>query len=230
MTTLARVWRLLRRAALLTMLAAPSAAHAQQLPAPPALAPPPQPRITEKYVDEDGLRYRITTRIVPRQVISTEYKTQTRSVQRPKFSTDKRQVEQQYYVPVTRYESVPVMRGRWNPFIEPYYEQRYVQVTHWELQTRKVDIPVARQDFETATETVNVPVTTQRWVDEEFVSRQVVGAALGTGGPSGSTAAASTAQREDTTTRRDMTAAKPAEQSLKGQPTPRGNGANHKYD
>jgi hypothetical protein len=97
------------------------------------------------------------------------------------------------YIPITEYKPQPVLQGRWNPFIEPYYEYRYVPVTRWETRQETVNIPTVRYENKTETQTVQVPVTTMRLANEEYVRREIIGRALGDA-PAGG-AAASTASR-----------------------------------
>jgi hypothetical protein len=148
--------------------------------------------------DENGLRYRETTRIVQRPVYETKMVEQTREVVQPTYTTDQVPTTRTVYVPITEYKPQPVMRGRWNPFIEPYYEYRFVPVTRWETKQETVNVPVVRQQNKTETHTVKVPVTTMRLANEEYVRREIIGRALGdvpAGGPAAGGAAASTASR-----------------------------------
>lgn len=148
--------------------------------------------------DENGLRYRETTRIVQRPVYETKMVEQTREIVQPTYTTDQVPTTRTVYLPITEYKPQPVMRGRWNPFIEPYYEYRYVPVTRWETRQETVNVPVVRQQNKTETQTVKVPVTQMRLANEEYVRREIIGRALGDvpagGNPTGG-AAASTAAR-----------------------------------
>jgi hypothetical protein len=141
--------------------------------------------------DENGLRYRETTRIVQRPVYETKMMDQT--VERPSYKVDQVPTTRTVYIPITEYKQQPVMRGRWNPFIEPYYEYRLVPVTRWETKQETVNIPVVRQQAAAEKQVVQVPVTTMRMANEEFVRREIIGRALGDA-PAGG-AAASTASR-----------------------------------
>ncbi len=149
--------------------------------------------------DQNGLRYRETTRIVQRPVYETTWKEETREVYRPTFTTEQQPTARTVYVPITEYKSQPVMRGRWNPFIEPYYEYRLVPVTRWEVKQETVNVPVVRQSNTPEKQTVKVPVTTLRYENEEFIRREIVGRALGTPASGGS--AANMAARETRSTR-----------------------------
>jgi hypothetical protein len=162
--------------------------------------------------DQNGLRYRETTRIVQRPVYDTQWVDQTREVYRPTYTTEQKPTTRTVYIPITEYQTRPVMHGRWNPFIEPYYEYRLVPVTRWETRLETVNIPVVRMQNTPEKQTVKVPVTTMRYENEEFIRREIVGRALGD--PQSGGAAASTAARDNRTTRLDGIGSK----SLQGDP------------
>lgn len=159
--------------------------------------------------DQNGLRYRETKRIVPRPVYETQWVEQTREVHRPTFTTQSQPTTRTVYVPITEYRTQPVLVGRWNPFIEPYYEYRLVPVTRWETRQETVNVPIVRQQNSAEKQIVKVPVTKMRYENEEFIRREIVGRATGqpaTGQPATAqpaSAAASTAARENPTVRRD---------------------------
>jgi hypothetical protein len=175
--------------------------------------------------DQNGLRYRETKRIVPRPVYDTEWVEQTREVHKPTFSTESQPTTRTVYVPITEYRTQPVLQGRWNPFIEPYYEYRLVPVTRWEVKQETVNIPIVRQQNVAEKQTVKVPVTKLRYENEEFIRREIVGRATGQPaiGPAASSPAASTAARENRTTRMDGSI---GGKSLQGDP-PRYSTATH---
>jgi hypothetical protein len=156
--------------------------------------------------DQNGLRYRETKRIVPRPVYDTEWVEQTREVHKPTFSTESQPTTRTVYVPITEYRTQPVLQGRWNPFIEPYYEYRLVPVTRWEVKQETVNVPIVRQQNVTEKQTVKVPVTKLRYENEEYIRREIVGRATGQPaiGPGASSPAATTAARENRTTRVDV--------------------------
>lgn len=155
--------------------------------------------------DQNGLRYRETKRIVPRPVYETQWVEQTREVHRPTFTTETQATTRTVYVPITEYRTEPVLVGRWNPFVEPRYEYRLVPVTRWETRQETVHVPIVRQQNAAEKQTVKVPVTKMRWENEEFIRREIVGRATGqapTGDPGATSAAATTAARENPATRR----------------------------
>lgn len=174
-----------------------------------------------KEYDQNGLRYRETTRVVQRPVYETTWKEETREVQRPVFTTEQQPTTRTVYVPITEYQTQPVMRGRWNPFVEPYYEYRLVPVTRWEVKQETVNIPVVRQSNRVEKQVVKVPVTTLRYENEEFIRREIVGRALGE--PSGGSSAANMAARENRSSRVDGRYGGVGGISLQGDPPRKGN-------
>ncbi|MEQ8835541.1 MAG: hypothetical protein RID07_01910, partial [Lacipirellulaceae bacterium] len=59
--------------------------------------------------------YQITRRVTQRQVPVTEMRDQTQTTYRQQITTDNYQTQQLYSVPVTQYQMVSKLRGRWNP-------------------------------------------------------------------------------------------------------------------
>jgi hypothetical protein len=102
--------------------------------------------------------------------------------------------QQVYSVPVTQYEVVPVLHGRWNPFVEPYYTYETQLVTRYQEQVVNVQIPVSKSQWVTETKTVQVPVTEYRTAQQEIVTRVAL-----TGGDTGKTYAAQPATTQPTT-------------------------------
>jgi hypothetical protein len=164
--------------------------------------------------DQNGLRYRETKRVVLRPVYKTEWVEQTREVYKP--TIEQQPTSRTVYVPITEYRTQPVLQGRWNPFIEPYYEYRLVPVTRWEVRQETVNVPIVRQQAVPDKQTVKVPVTKLTHEPEEFIRREIVGRATGlpATGPSATGPAASMAARENSTTRLDGVGSK----SLKDPP------------
>jgi hypothetical protein len=78
-----------------------------------------------------------------------------------------------YVVPVTEYRLESHWRGRYNPFVQPYLEQRVVPRTHWETRLETVKVPVATRQLLPVTTTVRVPVTTQKMVERNVVVSRV---------------------------------------------------------
>jgi hypothetical protein len=137
-------------------------------------------RADEVYTEDvDGIRYRVTKRTM--QVPVTEMRDQPQTVYRQQVTTDTIQHQQLYTVPVTQYQLVSRLHGRFNPFITPYWTHHYEPVTTWQQQTATVQIPVTRVGWAPETRTVQQPTTTYRTA-EAIVSRIPIGAVPGSGG------------------------------------------------
>lgn len=130
---------------------------------------------TTSYEDVDGLRYLVTRRTV--QVPTTQVATQQQTVLRQQVTTQTIQQQQLYTVPVTQYQLVSTLHGRWNPFVTPYWTHEYQPVTTWQQQTGTVQIPVNSVAWVPETRTVQAPTTTYRTVDNAVVSKVYVGPA-----------------------------------------------------
>lgn len=140
-----------------------------------------------KYEDgADGIRYQVTRQTIQRQVPIQSMQEQQQTSYRQQVTTENVQHQQVYNVPVTQYQIVSRLNGRWNPFVQPYWTHHYQPVTTWQQQVGTVQIPVTRVAWAPETRTVQVPVTQYRTANEEVVRRVAVG-----GVPSSSTALAS---------------------------------------
>jgi hypothetical protein len=137
------------------------------------------------YTNENGIQYQITRETVPYQVPVTEMRDQQQTVYTQQVTVDNVQQQQLYNVPVTQYQLVTRMHGRFNPFASPYYTYHYVPVTTWTQQVGTVNIPVSRVAWSPQTRTVQVPVTTYRTAQGEVMRKVAVGAT-----PSGTAMAA----------------------------------------
>lgn len=121
-------------------------------------------------VVRDGVTYRETRQVVEQMMPVTTMKDQQQTVYTPKVSTETVAHQQVYSIPVTQYEIVPVLHGRWNPFIEPYYTYETQLVTRYQEQTVNVQIPVTKSEWVTETKTVQVPVTEYKMAKQEIVT------------------------------------------------------------
>lgn len=131
------------------------------------------------YEDVGGIRYQVTRQSVPRQIPITETLDQQQTTYRQQVTTDTVQHQQLYTVPVTQYQLVSRVHGRWNPFVTPYYTHHYEPVTTWQQQVATVQIPVNRVSWAPETRTVKTPVTTYRTANQEMLVRTPIGPATG---------------------------------------------------
>jgi hypothetical protein len=127
--------------------------------------------------DVGGIRYQVTRETVPQSVPVTEMREQTQTIYRQQVTTDTVQHQQVYSVPVTQYQVVSRLHGRWNPFIQPYWTHHYEPVTSYQTQVATVNVPVNRVAWAPETRTVQTPVTTYRTANAEIVRRTPIGAA-----------------------------------------------------
>jgi hypothetical protein len=127
----------------------------------------------------DGVTYRVTKQVVQRSIPTTEIQTREQKLYHPQVRTEYQSYQQTYLTPVTEYQWVPRMHGRWNPFIAPYWAHELAPTTRWEARPTTVHVPVARTEWVEETRTTQVPVTTYRTVPEEYTSRVAVSVAPG---------------------------------------------------
>lgn len=124
--------------------------------------------------EENGVTYREVRRKVKEPV------TEIHCVEQQQTTGYREQVNVQlcdqprsYVVPVTEYRWESHWRGRFNPFIQPYLEQRLVPYTRWETRVETVKVPVTSRQLLPVTTTVRVPVTTQKLVERDVVVSRV---------------------------------------------------------
>ena len=132
--------------------------------------PTAQAQVTQEV--RDG--YQITRRVTQRQVPVTEMRDQTQTTYRQQITTDNYQTQQLYSVPVTQYQMVSKLRGRWNPLVTPYWTHEMKPVTTWTQQVATVSVPVTRSAWVPETRTVQVPVTAYRTVEEEVTTKMAL--------------------------------------------------------
>lgn len=130
-----------------------------------------------RYVEENGVTYQETRRVVPRAITETKIVPREQVVYRDKYTTDLQPSERRYMLPITEYRWEPQWVNRWNPFSAPYVTYRWMPVTRWEPRSETVKIPVTRREVVPEKITVNVPVTSQRFVEDVHSSRVAISAA-----------------------------------------------------
>jgi hypothetical protein len=126
-----------------------------------------------RYVQENGITYCDTYRTVQRPITETSCQQTTRTVYKEQFNTETRDVTRTCWTPVTTYRTETEMVGKWNFFIEPYYETRWVAETRWVPRTDVVKMPVTCRKLVPETQTVQVPVTTQKVISENILVSRV---------------------------------------------------------
>ena len=104
----------------------------------------------------------------------THYEDRQQTVYAEQFQTQFLPSQRTSMVPVREWVSEPYWVNRYNPFAEPYFAYRTVLAIRWETRIDPVQIPVVQRQVVPQQTTVKVPVTTQRFVDEEQTSRVAV--------------------------------------------------------
>jgi len=127
----------------------------------------------------DGVTRKVTRRVSQQLVPTTQMQTREEKVLRSRVTTKYQTYQQSYLSPVTEYRWVSRMRGRWNPFVQPYWAQQLEPVTRWESRAATVQMPTTSTDWVEERRTVQTPVTTYRTVQNETVSRVAVSVAPG---------------------------------------------------
>ncbi|MCC6492604.1 MAG: hypothetical protein IT424_06250 [Pirellulales bacterium] len=128
-----------------------------------------------QYVDENGIRYQVTRSVVPRSIAVTKTEDRQVTTYRQQVTTENVPYQQVYNVPVTQYQVVSRLHGRWNPFVTPYWTYEYEPVTVWQQQVATVQIPVARSTWTPETKTVQQPVTKWETHQQEIVMKTPIG-------------------------------------------------------
>ncbi len=126
------------------------------------------------YEERDGVRYQVTRQVVKQQVPTTVMQDRQQTIYAPQTTTENISHQQMYTIPVTQYQVVPILVGRWNPFMTPYWTYEVEPVTTWQNQVANVQIPVNRVAWVPKTQTVQVPVTEFRTAEREIITRVAV--------------------------------------------------------
>lgn len=127
-----------------------------------------------RYYEEGGVTYCERRRVVQKPVVETRYEERETTVYREQYTTETQESQRMVYVPVTEYRWEAYWRNRFNPFAQPYLDQRLVPRTHWEARAETVRTPIVRRQVVPEVQRQQVPVVTRRMVDEEFISRVAV--------------------------------------------------------
>jgi hypothetical protein len=145
-----------------------------------------------EYVEEGGVRYRVTKQLVQRPISQTDWQEQQQTVYRERYDTQWQTNYRTHLTPVTEYRQKLYLANRWNPLATPYWTYRYVPVTRWEARQESYSTPIAQRTWMPEQQTVRIPRTTTQMATEEHVSKVAVGPATsgGTLGASPPTAVA----------------------------------------
>lgn len=128
-----------------------------------------------RYYEKDGLTYCETRRTVEEKVPEVAWQDATRTVYRPQYTTETRDVVRTTLTPVTEYTLQPYWVNRWNPFTEPSLAYQYVPRTRWEARSEVVKTPMQCCRMVPDTQSVRTPVTQWKTVQREYTTRVAVG-------------------------------------------------------
>jgi hypothetical protein len=125
-----------------------------------------------RYVQINGITYCETYRTVQRTINETAYQQTTQTVYKEQLDSEVRDVTRTYLCPVTTYRAETEMVGKWNFFIEPYYETHWVAETQWVPRNEVVKMPVTCRKVVPETRNVQVPVLKPKIVTEKVLIRR----------------------------------------------------------
>jgi hypothetical protein len=128
-----------------------------------------------RYVQEGGVLYRETHRVVQRPIVETQTQETTRTVYREQATTEMRDTVRTCWTPVTEYQCEAYVANRWNPLATPYLTYRMVPRTRWECRNETVKVPVTTRSLVPETQTVRKPVTVCRMEKRALIDRVAVG-------------------------------------------------------
>lgn len=143
-----------------------------------------QQTVTYETDPNTGVTFQVTRNVTQQLAPVTEMQKREETVYTPRVSTQMQTYQQNTVTPVTEYRWVSRMRGRWNPFVRPYWAQQLEPFTRWESRQTTYQSPTTKTDWVPEKRVVQTPVTTYRTVQNETVSRVAVGGpAAGFGQP-----------------------------------------------
>ncbi len=139
-----------------------------------------------RYYEDKGITYRETTHTVQRPILETHYVDQQQTVYTQQPITQVQTLQRTVQTPVVEYVTEPYLANRWNPFATPYQAYHTVLRVRWVARVEQVQTPVVQYNAVPQTQTVKVPVTTQRMAEEQQISRVAVASRPATSGATGS--------------------------------------------
>ena len=126
------------------------------------------------YYQENGVTYCETRRSVQRPVFETTMQPSTRTVYKEQCYTETKDVTRTYWTPITTYRAESHWVGILNPFVEPALETELIPQTCWQQRTEVIKkMPVTSRKLVPEVQQVQVPVTTQKIVTQEYVVNRV---------------------------------------------------------
>jgi hypothetical protein len=132
-----------------------------------------------RYYDNNGVTYRETRQVVRHPITETHLETRESTVYQNRLTTEMRDTPRSIPVAITEYHWTPVYRRTWNLFAPPVLTYELLPQTRWETRNDTVQTPYVHSEMVPQKVTQQVPVTTQRLVESEYVSRVAVGPSTG---------------------------------------------------
>jgi hypothetical protein len=153
-----------------------------------ALASPAIAQQNVQVVEENGIRYQVTTHVTQKAIPETKWVPSETTQVSPRYTTEMQDSVRTYQVPITEQQWVPGYQRTWNLLAPPVLSYRLMPVTRWETRTETVKVPVTKVDYVPYKHVQHIPVTNTRIANETHTSRVAIGIVPGAGG----TAVAST--------------------------------------
>ena len=153
-----------------------------------ALASPASAQQNVQVVEENGIRYQVTTQVTQKAIPETKWVPSETTQVSPRYTTEMQDSVRTYQVPITEQQWVPGYQRTWNLLAPPVLSYRLMPVTRWETRTETVKVPVTKVDYVPYKHVQHIPVTNTRIANETHTSRVAIGIVPGA---SGSTAVAS---------------------------------------
>jgi len=127
-----------------------------------------------RYVKENGKTYRETRSTIHRPVVETTIQERQETVYQEQYRTELQDRQRTVYQPQVEYRWVPKVKNRWNPFAQPRVEYHFVPCQVWKLQQEQYQVPVTTRELVPQTRVVRTPVTKQRIVEEQHITRVAI--------------------------------------------------------
>lgn len=119
-----------------------------------------------EYFEQNGVRYQKIRQVTQKPISETRYEARQYTTYHPRYTTDMQESVRTYQVPVTEQQWVPGYQRTLNIFAPPVLSYRLVPVTRWETRSETVRVPITRQDYVAQQRVEQVPITTQRLVQD----------------------------------------------------------------
>lgn len=127
-----------------------------------------------RYVQENGVTYRETTRVERQPVVETVVEQREQTVYTPRVTTEMRESVRTVYVPVVEYRYEPRVHNWWNPFAPAHVAYHQIPSTRWEPRTEVVRTPVTYHELIPETRVVEKPVRKLGFADQKRIERVAV--------------------------------------------------------